>query len=201
MNRFFLLGLAFLTLVGSGCATRGYARRQAAKVNDRLSTVQAKATAYSGKHDTDLSGVNQRIDATNNKIEEAVASAQLASANAALANTNAAKAEASAARADASASEANANAAQADTAKLRADLAAAQAGTAKLQADVAAAQATADRALAQSTAPPAVARRNVDGTLPKTGSPFPLFGLSGLLSLGAAGVLRLFRRWPARHQS
>jgi len=30
--------------------------------------------------------------------------------------------------------------------------------------------------------------------LPTTGSPFPLIALSGLFSLGAAGVLRLFRR-------
>jgi LPXTG-motif cell wall-anchored protein len=30
--------------------------------------------------------------------------------------------------------------------------------------------------------------------LPATGSPLPLFALSGLFSLGAAGVLRLLRR-------
>jgi len=29
--------------------------------------------------------------------------------------------------------------------------------------------------------------------LPTTGSPFPLIGLSGLLSLGLAGALRLLR--------
>ena len=35
MKQIFVLGIAVLALSGSGCATRGYARRQAAKVNDQ----------------------------------------------------------------------------------------------------------------------------------------------------------------------
>ena len=106
MKQFFVLGLALLVLAGSGCATRGYARKQAAAVNDRVSQVQAQATALSDKHDTDVSRVNERITATDTK-------AQQAAAGAAQANASAAQANASAARADASAAQASASAAQA----------------------------------------------------------------------------------------
>ena len=105
MKQFFVLGLALLVLVGSGCATRGYARRQAAKVNDRVSQVQTQVTAQSNKHETDVSLANERITTTDNK-------AQQAAAGAAQANASAAQANASAARADASAAQANATAAR-----------------------------------------------------------------------------------------
>ena len=105
MKQFLVLGLAVLAVTGSGCATRGYARKQAALVNDRVSQVQTQATAVSGKHDTDVSRVNDRITTTDNKTQEAAA-------NAAQANASAAQANASAARADASAAQASASAAQ-----------------------------------------------------------------------------------------
>ena len=105
MKQFFVLGLAVLVLVGSGCATRGYARKQAATVNDRVTQVQTQVTAQFDKHETDVSRVNQRVTTTDNKAQQAAASA-------AQANANAAQANASAARADASAAQANANAAQ-----------------------------------------------------------------------------------------
>src|SRR3974390_724269 len=72
MNRFFVLGLALLILVGSGCATKGYVRKQMAAVSDRLGQVQAQDTALSAKHDTDISNINQAINATDNKMQEAV---------------------------------------------------------------------------------------------------------------------------------
>jgi hypothetical protein len=107
MKQFSVLGLAaLLALAGSGCATRGYARRQAATVNDRASQVQTQVTTLSGKHETDVSHVNERLTTTDSKIQDAAASA-------AQANASAAQANASAARADASAAQANASAARA----------------------------------------------------------------------------------------
>ena len=108
MKQFFVLGLALLALVGSGCATRGYARRQAATVNDRVSQVQTQVTALSDKHATDVAHVNERLTATDNKLQEAAASAAQANANAAQANANAARADASAAQANATAARAEA---------------------------------------------------------------------------------------------
>jgi hypothetical protein len=106
MKQFLVSGLALLALTGSGCATRGYARRQAATVNDRVSQVEAQAKAYSDKHEADVSRVNERITTTDNKSQEAAA-------NAARADASAAQATASAARADASAAQATASAARA----------------------------------------------------------------------------------------
>ena len=108
MKQFFVLGLALLALAGSGCATRGYARRQAAGVNDKVSQVQTQVTALSAKHDTDVSHVNERFTMTDNKLQEAASSAAQANANAAQANANAARADASAAQANASAARAEA---------------------------------------------------------------------------------------------
>jgi hypothetical protein len=106
MKQFFVLGVAVLALSGSGCATRGYARKQAAAVNERVTQIQTQATALSAKHDTDVTRVSDRVTATDNKLQEAAT-------NAAQANASAAQANASAARADASAAQANASAAQA----------------------------------------------------------------------------------------
>ena len=106
MKRIFMLGLAAgLTLAASGCATRGYARKQAAAVNDRVSQMQTQVAALSAKHDTDVAHVNEHLTTTDSKLEQAAASA-------AQANASAAQANASAARADASAAQANASAAQ-----------------------------------------------------------------------------------------
>ena len=106
MKRLFVLGPILFTLVGSGCATRGYARKQAAMVNERVNQIQAQATALSAKHDTDVSRVNERVTVTDNKLQEAAT-------NAAQANASAAQANASAARADASAAQAYATVAKA----------------------------------------------------------------------------------------
>jgi len=106
MKKFFVLAPALLALVGSACATRGYARRQAAAVNDRVTQVQAQAKGYSDKSEADIARVDQRITTTDSK-------SQTAAANAEQANASAAQANASAARADASAAQANASAARA----------------------------------------------------------------------------------------
>ena len=106
MKQFFVLGIAALALCSSGCATRGYARKQAATVNERVNQIQTQATALTAKHETDVTRVNDRVTATDNKLQEAAT-------NAAQANASAAQANASAARADASAAQANASAAQA----------------------------------------------------------------------------------------
>jgi Tfp pilus assembly protein FimV len=181
MKQFLVFGLGLLVLAGSGCATRGYARRLAAKVNDRVSQVQTEVAGYGAKHDTDFARIDERITTTDNKLQAAATSA-------AQANANAAQANASAARADASAALASASAARSETASAIASANAAR-------ADAAAAE---ERArLAQNTPPPAPpepAPSKPPATLPSTASPLPLIGLSGLLSLGAAGALRLLRR-------
>src|SRR5512133_1881906 len=82
MKQIFVLGLALLALAGSGCATRGYARRQAATVNDRVSQVQTQVTTLSAKHETDVSQVSERLTAANNKLQEAATSAAQANVNA-----------------------------------------------------------------------------------------------------------------------
>ena len=94
MKQFFVLGLALLVLVGSGCATRSYARRQAATVNDRVTQVQTQVTAQSNKHETDVSRVDERITLTDNKLQEAATSSAQANANSAQANASAARDEA-----------------------------------------------------------------------------------------------------------
>jgi uncharacterized phage infection (PIP) family protein YhgE len=191
MKQFFVLGLALLALAGSSCATRGYARRQASAVNDRVSQIQTQATALSDKHEKDVASVNERFTTTDNKLQEVATNAAHAEANAAQANANAA-------RADASAAQANASAARAEAANAQANAEAARA-----EATAARAEATAAReraVIAQNTPPPAptsrqrAADRPNPTTLPATGSPLPLIALSGLFSLGAAGALRLLRR-------
>jgi len=197
MKQSFVLGIALLALVGSGCATRGYARRQAATVNDRASQVQAQLTAQSAKHETDVARVNDRITATDNKLQEANTSAELANANAARADASAAQANATAARAESTVAQAAASAARAEIAQAQADANAARAEAARAQADATTARAEAaaaqERALiAQNTPPRAPARR--ERRLPATGSPLPLIGLSGLLSLVAAFTIRGFAK-------
>jgi len=187
MKQFFVLGLALLVLFGSGCATKGYARKQAATVNDQATQVQTGITALSDKHDADLSRVNERVTVTDNKLQEAATSSAQANASAAQANANAA-------RADAAAAQANASAARDGAIVAQAAISNAQAAAAAARADAAAAQERA--AIAQNTPPPAPpsSEKKLPTTLPATGSPLPLFALSGLFSLGAAGVLRLLRR-------
>ena len=103
MKQFFLLGVGLLALTLSGCATRGYARRQASTVNDRVTQIQAQATELSDKHETDVTRANQRLSTTENKLQQAAASAEQANASAAQANASAARADASAAQANATA--------------------------------------------------------------------------------------------------
>jgi hypothetical protein len=103
MKQLFVIGLALLALVGSGCATRGYARRQVATVNDRVSQVQTQVAALSDKHQTDLSHIDERISAADGKTQQAASSAAQANASAAQANASAARADASAAQANAAA--------------------------------------------------------------------------------------------------
>ena len=120
---------------------------------------------------------------TGSKIQEAAANSARANASAALASAKAAGADATAAQANASASRDQATVAQAA-------ISAAQATAAAARAEAAAAQERAE--LAQNTPPPAPASpppAPAPATLPATGSPFPLIGLSGLFSLGAAGAL------------
>ena len=106
MKQFFVLGLALLALSGSGCATRGYARKQAAAVNERVTQIQTQTTALSAKHESDVARVNDRVTATDAKLQEAATSASQANASAAQANASAARADASAAQATASAAQA-----------------------------------------------------------------------------------------------
>ena len=186
MKQLFVLGIVLLALCGSGCATRGYARRQAAKVNDQATQAQTQVAALSDKHDADIARVNERATMTGNKVQEAATSAAQANASAAQANANAA-------RADATAAQANASAARDQATVAQAAISAAQATAAAARADAAAAQERAE--IAQNTPPPApTSRGKLPTTLPTTGSPFPLIGLSGLFSLGVGGALRLFRR-------
>ena len=83
MKQSFVLGLALLALVGSGCATRGYARKQAATVNERVNQIQTQTTALSAKHETDVTRVNDRVTATDSKLQEATTNAAQANASAA----------------------------------------------------------------------------------------------------------------------
>ena len=103
MKRLFVLGPILFTLVGSGCATRGYARRQAATVNDRVSQIQTQHqnqfTSLSDKHQTDVSRVDERITTTDIKAQQAITTAAQANVNAAQASASAAQANASAAQA------------------------------------------------------------------------------------------------------
>jgi hypothetical protein len=181
MNQLLVSGLALLALAGSGCATRGYARRQAAKVDDRVSQVQTQVSSYSAKHETDFARVDERITTIDNKLQAAASSSARADASAAQANANAARADASAAQANASAARSEAAFAQAN-----------------LNAPRAAAAAAQERApIAQNTPPTSsegeAKPSKLPLTLPSTGSPLPLIGLTGLLSLGAGCALRLFR--------
>jgi LPXTG-motif cell wall-anchored protein len=144
-------------------------------VNDRVSQVQTEVTGLNGKHDTDVSIVTEHLNGTDNKIQQAAAMAEQA-------NANAAQASASAARADASAAQASASAARSEATSALADASAAR-------------DASAASASRSQTSGAERADRSASPTkLPKTGSPLPLIGLSGLFSLGAAGALRLRRR-------
>ena len=120
MKQLFVLGIVLLALCGSGCATRGYARRQAAKVNDQATQAQTQVAALSAKHDTDMLSVNEHVTMTDSKVQEAAT-------NSAQANASAAQANATAARADATAAQANASAARADASAAQANASAAQA--------------------------------------------------------------------------
>jgi outer membrane protein OmpA-like peptidoglycan-associated protein len=103
MKRLFVLAPVVLALAGSGCATKSYARKQAATVNDRVSQVEThtneQTAALSNKHQTDISRVDERITTTDNKANMAAATAQQALTGAEQANAGATQANASAAQA------------------------------------------------------------------------------------------------------
>ena len=169
-------------------------------VNDRATQVQTQLAAQSEKHVTDLARVNDRITATDSKLQEANTSAELANANAARADASAAQANASAARAETTVAQANTSALRAEIAQAQADANAARAEAARAQADATTARAEAAAAqeravIAQNTPPPTPTNSGkLPARLPTSGSPFPLIGLSGLFSWGAAAALRLLRR-------
>jgi outer membrane protein OmpA-like peptidoglycan-associated protein len=75
-----------LVLTTSGCATKSYARQQAAVVNQRVSKVEKKTNeevAYlTNKQQTDISQVNERISTTDMKLGDVANSAQQANATA-----------------------------------------------------------------------------------------------------------------------
>jgi hypothetical protein len=128
MKRLFVLGTVLFALVGSGCATRGYARRQAREVQGLVTQVQTQ-------HQTDVARIDGRLTMNDQQVQRAVETAAQANANATQANANAAQANASAAQAASSASQANSNAAQANASAASANASAAQANTsAALQA-------------------------------------------------------------------
>ena len=167
MKQFFVLGLAaLLALAGSGCATRGYARRQAARVNDRVTQVQTQLTALSAKHDTDVSHVNERFAMADNKLQEAASSAAQANANAAQANANAARADASAAQANATAARPKPLSRELTPLPRGLDPTAARADVAAAQERAAMAENHTARVSAQPVTTPT--------SLPRTGSPLPL---------------------------
>ena len=166
MKQLFVLGLVAFSLVAeSGCATRGYARRQVAPVKDRVAQTETQLAALSAKHDTDLARADERITANDNKVRELMVSAAQVNANAAQASASAARAEASAAQSHAIVARAAAN-----------------------QEPAVVAQNT------PPPSPPSSDQSNLPASLPQTGSALPLIALSGLFSLGAAGALRRFSR-------
>ncbi len=75
-----------LMLATSGCATKSYARQQAAVVNQRVSKVEKKTNeevAYlTNKHETDISQVNERISGTDMKLGQVANAAQQANSTA-----------------------------------------------------------------------------------------------------------------------
>ena len=71
-----------LSLAVSGCATKKYARQQAAAVNQRVSKMEIKTNeelaALNHQEKTDISQVNERISTTDMKVSQAAAAAQQA---------------------------------------------------------------------------------------------------------------------------
>ena len=92
-----------LALATVGCATRGYARRQVAPVNQKVDTLAAttdtkfvatneKIELVAGAHQKDISQVNERISTTENRLGLASSAAQQAQADAQRAQTAASSA-------------------------------------------------------------------------------------------------------------
>jgi len=74
---------SLLFVSGAGCATKKYARTQAETVNQRVTQVQNEANerdaTLNAKHESDFSKVSERIDTTNQKLEQVGSTAQQAS--------------------------------------------------------------------------------------------------------------------------
>jgi len=92
MKKYFVIGVSLLTLAVSGCATRGYARKQAAAVNDRVTQVETQLTGLTSKHDAEVARVNERIATNDAKVQQAASSAAQAKESAARADASAAQA-------------------------------------------------------------------------------------------------------------
>ena len=73
-------GLVPLVLATSGCATRGYARRQVRPVAEHVAALEAqtneKIAAVSAKHESDMSQVNERISSTDNRVTQLASAVQ-----------------------------------------------------------------------------------------------------------------------------
>jgi outer membrane protein OmpA-like peptidoglycan-associated protein len=97
-NRFKLVAaIGILSIAANvGCATKKYARVQAAVVNDRVTQVQTdtntQIAALTTKHQADISRVEERIATTDNRLATVATTASEASASAARANTTAGQA-------------------------------------------------------------------------------------------------------------
>jgi outer membrane protein OmpA-like peptidoglycan-associated protein len=96
-RQFTILGVSALTgiLIVSGCATKKYAREQAATVDSKVTTVSAKVTEV----DNRVRENAERIDATDKRAQQGIADAAGARGAAAAADTRAGQAQAAAATA------------------------------------------------------------------------------------------------------
>jgi outer membrane protein OmpA-like peptidoglycan-associated protein len=78
----YVVGAIPLVLASSGCATRGYARRQVAPVAQQVAALETqtneKFAAVSAKHDSDISQVNERISTTDLAVKQVTAAVQQA---------------------------------------------------------------------------------------------------------------------------
>jgi len=79
-----------LVLANSGCATRGYARRQVAPVSAKVASLEVQAAqtnekiaTVSEKHDSDMSQVNERISTTDQRVAQIAADTRTAQGTAA----------------------------------------------------------------------------------------------------------------------
>jgi outer membrane protein OmpA-like peptidoglycan-associated protein len=75
-----------LALGASGCATRGYARRQVKPVADQVAALEAKTDTMTEKEATDISRVEEKILSTDNRLTAVADTLTQTQASAAQAN-------------------------------------------------------------------------------------------------------------------